>query len=109
MYVTEVLSWQAQTDISDQQMIEAVEAMLLDLKTLPGFLFQNLSKDSQGRWVEVYFWRTSDDAHNSNGLMANKASMANLMKLLLPQTIEMEVMAPRQDSGTLIFNSDKPL
>ena len=101
MYVTEVLSWQALPEISDQQMIVAVNAMVSDLQTLPGFLFQNLSKDTQGRWVEIYFWRTLEAAHNSNGLMQSKISMKNLMRLIQPQSIEMEVMTPLQDSGTL--------
>ncbi len=103
MYVTEILRWQAQTDVSDQQMIVAMGAMLPDLKTLPGFLFQNLSKNYQGRWVAVYFWQTAEDAHNSNTLMANKQSMANLMQLLHADSIEMEVMEPLQDSATLSF------
>ncbi len=101
MYITEILSWQAKTGVSDEQMVSAVDAMLSDLKTLPGFLFQTLSKDSQGRWVEVYFWRTAEEAQNSNDLMANKDSMANLMQLLQAETIAMEVMEPLQDSGRL--------
>lgn len=101
MYVTEILSWQAQPNVSDHAMINAVEAMLPDLRTLPGFIFQNLNKDSNGRWVEVYFWETAEDAHKSNELMADKASLANLMKLLQAETIEMEVMKPLQDSGVI--------
>jgi len=107
MYVTEVLSWQALPEISDQQMIAAVNAMVPDLQTLPGFLFQNLSKDSQGRWVEVYFWRTAEAAHNSNGLMQSKVSMKNLMQLIQPQSIGMEVMTPLQDSGTLTLKGEQ--
>lgn len=103
MYITEVLSWQAQPEVSDQQMIDAVTALLPDLKILPGFLFQNLSKDSRGRWVEIYFWETSEDAHNSNTLMADKPSMANLMTLIIAESIEMEVLEPLQDSGLPIM------
>jgi hypothetical protein len=98
VYVTEILSWQAQADVSDQQMVDAMAAMLADLKALPGFLFQNLSKDSKGRWIAVYFWQIAEDAHNSNTLMANKASMANLMQLLHADSIAMEVMEPLQGS-----------
>ncbi|KJZ14881.1 hypothetical protein TW85_07255 [Marinomonas sp. S3726] len=105
MYVTEVLSWQAKANVSDQDMINAVEGLLADLKTLPGFLFQNLSKDSKGRWVEVYFWQTEVDAHNSNSLMADKTSMVNLMGLIEIESISMEVMSPLQDSGALTLNS----
>ena len=105
MYVTEILIWQAKANVSDRNMIQAVEGLLPDLKTLPGFLFQNLSKDSKGRWVEVYFWQTAEDAHNSNGLMADKPSMANLMGLIEVESISMEVMPPLQDSGALVLNS----
>lgn len=103
MYVTEILSWNAKSGVSDQQMIAAMLAMLSDLKALPGFLFQNLNKDTKDRWVAVYFWQTAKDAHNSNTLMANKKSMTALMQLLHAETIEMEVMEPLQDSGTLVF------
>ena len=105
MYVTEILSWQAQPGVSDQQMTSAMQAMLPDLKTLPGFLLQNLSKDTKGLWVAVYFWQTTEDAHNSNTLMANKTSMTNLMQLLHAETIEMKVLEPLQDSGTLLLPS----
>lgn len=104
MYVTEILSWQAQAGVSDQQMIAAMQSMLPDLKTLPGFLFQNLSKNAKGRWVAVYYWQTVADAHHSNTLMANKKSMTDLMQLLHAETIEMEVMEPLQNSGILLFS-----
>jgi L-lactate utilization protein LutB len=103
MYVTEILSWNAKAGVSDQQMITAMQTMLPDLKNLPGFLFQNLSKDAKDRWVAVYFWQTAEDAHNSNVLIANKKSMTALMQLLHAETIEMEVMEPLQGSGTLLF------
>jgi len=99
MYVTELLSWQARPEISDEQMTETMAAMLPDLKNLPGFLFQTLSKDSKGHWIAVYFWKTAESAHASNTLMADKTSMVQLMQLLIPETIVMEVMEPLQDSG----------
>lgn len=104
MYVTEILTWQAKADVTDKQMVAAVDAMLPDLEKLPGFIFQSLSKDSQGRWVELYFWQTAEDAHNSNTLMADKTSMSTLMQLLIPESIEMAVMEPLQDSGKLSLN-----
>lgn len=104
MYVTEILSWQAQPHVTDQQMSEAMSGMLPDLKTLPGFLFQTLSKDSKGNWIAIYFWRTAENAHESNTLMSDKASMSQLMQLLIPETIVMKVLQPLQDSGSQIFN-----
>lgn len=101
MYVTEVLSWQALENVNDQQMIAAMSTLLEDVKTLPGFLFQNLGKDSKGQWIAVYFWRTAKEAHNSNALMANKDSMAKLMQLIDAETLVIEVMDVLQGSEEL--------
>lgn len=107
MYVTEVLTWQGLPGVSDQQMIDAVEAMVPDLKQLPGFLLQTLSKDSNGRWLDLYFWQTAEEAHASNELMADKASLGALMSLLDVESITMDVMQPLQASGPSLFKSFK--
>ena len=99
MYVTEVLSWQANSGVTDSQMINAIEGIVSDLKTLPGFLFETLAKGEKGEWQQVYFWRTQAQAHDSNQLMADKASMQQLMQLIKSDTLSMSVMVPVQDSG----------
>ncbi|WP_419903404.1 hypothetical protein [Kiloniella sp.] len=101
MYVVETVSWNAQADVSNQQMVDAVNNMLPDLKTLPGFKYQSLSKNDAGRWVEIYYWETSEDAHRSNELMADKVSLHNLIALIDIDSLSIEVLLPLQESSPL--------
>ncbi|MBL1276709.1 MAG: hypothetical protein COB30_011535 [Ectothiorhodospiraceae bacterium] len=79
--VFEILKWKSKSEVSDEQMISAVNVMVADLTTLQGFLNQTLYKDSNGFWVDVYYWETEQNAHDSNGAMADKASFKDLMGL----------------------------
>jgi len=91
-HVAELVKWQANANVSDAQMVEAVDGLLPDLQQLPGFINQTLYKDKDGIWVDLYFWETEEQAIASNGLMANKASFANLMSLLDLKSVSIEFL-----------------
>jgi len=101
--VFEILKWQSKSGISDEAMINAVNAMVVDLKSLKGFLHQSLYKNSNDEWVDIYYWETEEDAHASNESMADKASFKNLIELIEPNSVSIEVMQQLQSSGTQSF------
>ncbi|MFD2204990.1 hypothetical protein [Kiloniella antarctica] len=101
MYAIEILTWESQPDVTDLEMINAVQAMVPDLKKLPGFRYQSLSKNGKGQWVEIYYWDTAEDAHNSNDSMADKPSLQQLLGLIDVKSLTMEVFAPLQESKPL--------
>jgi len=101
MYVIETVSWDAKPDITDKQMIDAIEAMIPDLNDLPGFRYQSLSKNDNGRWIEIYYWDTAEDAHRSNDLMAEKTSLQQLLPLIDMNSLNIEVLVPLQESRAL--------
>jgi len=101
MLVTEIVSWDANLGVSDQTMINAVSALLPDLKKCPGFQYQALSKTPQGRWVDIYYWNTAKDAHASNELMGDTQSLSQLMTLIKADTVTIEVLEPQQASCSL--------
>ncbi len=101
--VFEIVTWKSKPDISDGQMIEAVNAMVGDLKDLKGFLNQTLYKDGDGTWSSIYYWETEKNAHDSNEGMANKESFKNLMAIVEPASISIKVMSPLQSSGDIVF------
>lgn len=103
MLAVEVLTWRAKAGISDTQMVEAVEAMVVDLKKLPGFEYQALFKVDDNLWKEVYFWKTEHDAHRSNELMADKNTFKVLMALIEPDSVTMEVAPILQQSSEVTF------
>jgi len=100
--VIEIVSWKAKPGVTDEEMQVALAAMVPDLKALPGFLYQSAGKDSQGRWVDVYYWGSVKDAHASNELMADKASLTTLLALIEMDTICMEVIEPVQVSSDTV-------
>lgn len=101
--VFEILEWKSKPGVSDNQMIEAVEAMVTDLKELQGFLNQSLYKDDAGNWVDIYYWKTGQDAHDSNGSMASKDSFKQLIDLIEPDSVSIKVMPSLQSSGKILF------
>ncbi|MPY23004.1 hypothetical protein [Shewanella sp. YLB-07] len=102
-YVVETVTWHAQAGVTEQQMILAVQMMLADLKVLPGFIHELLTLAPDGSWMQLYYWQTAADAHNSNQLMADKASFNDLIALLNPQSIKIEIYQPVQTSSALKF------
>ncbi len=100
--ILEILTWQARSSsVSDDQMITAVQGLVKDLKTLKGFQNQTLYKDSDGTWIDIYYWDSEHDAHASNDAMADKASLARLIELIKPGSITIKVMTALQSSGKL--------
>ena len=101
--VYEIVKWESKPDVSDKAMIDAVNAMVVDLKSLKGFLHQSLYKNSNEEWVDFYYWETEEDAHASNTSMADKASFKTLIDLIEPNTVSIEVLHQLQSSGDLSF------
>ncbi|MCF6325492.1 MAG: hypothetical protein L3J89_14435 [Gammaproteobacteria bacterium] len=102
MSVIEIVSWKTKPGVADKEIEAALVAMVPDLNALPGFLYQSAGKGSQGRWVDVYYWDSVKDAHASNELIADKASLATLLALVELDTICMEVIEPVQASSDTV-------
>ena len=96
--VIEILTWDAAKNVSDKEMIAAVDNMVPDFKELPGFKSQTLYKDSTRGWVDVYCWDIEENARLSNERMRGKESLNWLMSLLIPESITMEFMSSVQNS-----------
>lgn len=91
-HIIELVKWTALGDVRDAQMVDAVNQLLPDLKTLPGFVKQELYKDDNGQWVDLYIWDTKENALASNDLMAPKPSFAALMSLIEPSSVAIEFL-----------------
>ena len=101
--VFEILTWKSKGGISDKEMVQAVDGMVEDLKKLNGFLNQTLYKEEDGTWIDIYYWQTEKDAHDSNGAMADKESFKKLMSIIEPDTVTLKVVSPKQSSGEILF------
>ncbi len=97
--VYEVVKWKSKPDTRDEIMIDAVNAMAVDLKTQKGFVNQSLYKNSKGEWVDVYYWETLEDAHASDAGMSDKDSFKHLIALIDSCSVSIEIMREIQPSG----------
>ena len=91
-HIVELVKWRSKPGVSDEQMIFAVDDILPDLETLPGFISQKLYKDDDGPWVDLYHWDTREQAIASNDLMAPRASFGALMDLIEPESVSIEFL-----------------
>jgi len=103
-HIFETVKWKSKSGVPDKEMVDAVNAMVLDLKSLKGFLHQSLYKDTNEVWVDVYYWETEKDAHASNMSMSDKVSFKNLIDLIEPNSVSIEILHPLQSSGGHTFN-----
>jgi len=99
--VFEILKWKSKSGVSDKEMISAIDAMVSDLNNVKGFLHQSLYKNPNDEWIDIYYWETEQDANDSNSAMADKLSFKNLIGLIEPNTISIDVMQSLQASGEL--------
>ena len=114
MYIVEAVSWVAKAGVDTQQVIDAVTLMLPDLQKVPGFKYQSLSQkeikqetsntDSACQWLQLYYWDTVENAHNSNEIMAPTASLAHLISLIEPASIAIDIFIPQQQSSRLMLD-----
>ncbi|NOZ54363.1 MAG: hypothetical protein GXP08_14735 [Gammaproteobacteria bacterium] len=102
--VFEIVKWKSKPGVTDDEMITAINAMAADLKNLSGFLHQTLYKSLDGEWLDIYYWANEKNAHDSNHSMANKESFKNLIELIAPDTVSIEVIHQLQTSGKPLFN-----
>ncbi|PML77408.1 hypothetical protein [Enterovibrio norvegicus] len=102
-YVVETVLWQAKQGVSTEDMSAAIDDMLVDLKTLQGFLHETLCQASNGDWMQLYYWETEHDAQQSSALMADKASFVQLLSLIAPESVEINVYTPVQVSSEIAF------
>jgi len=98
MSVLEIVKWKAKPNISDKQMVDAVNKMVPDLKNLNGFINQTLYKDKDDYWIDIYYWDTKENAHLSNERMSDKESLKNLLALILPESVSMKILNPLQEA-----------
>ncbi len=91
-HCAELVKWRSKPDVSAATMIAAVDRLLPDLQKLPGFISQTLYQGKDGLWVDLYFWETEEQAIASLGLMEGKTSFSELMALIEPDSVTIDLM-----------------
>ncbi len=92
-HVVELVKWKSKPKVSNDEMVSAVDGILPDLETLPGFISQTLYIDEDGYWVDLYHWETREQGVASNDLMAARPSFLALMDLIDPTSVSIAFLS----------------
>jgi hypothetical protein len=88
--VVEIVRWRAIAGVSDDDMKNAVDGLVLDLHSIGGFIDKKLYRKGD-EWIDLYDWETLEDAQLSSERMASKQSFAKLISLVRQDTISIEI------------------
>lgn len=93
--VLEIVEFRAVEGVPEQEIVEAVEGLIPDLREIGGFVEQTLYAAQDGLWVILYAWEGMRDAQHSTERMTGRASFDRLMGMVDPATIRLTHAAPR--------------
>lgn len=85
----EVVLFKLKPGVEDMTFVAAAEAMLPDLRTVPGFVRRELLRGDEDLWVDVVHWRSLSEALAAMDLMMTQPSAGPFMAALDEQSIEM--------------------
>jgi len=85
----EVVLFKLKPGVEDMAFVAAAEAMLPDLRAVPGFVRRELLRGDEGLWVDVVHWRSLSEALAAMDLMMTQPSAGPFMAALDEQSIEM--------------------
>lgn len=79
----ELVVFKLNEGVSREQLLGTVEAVSDWIAEQPGFISRELSYDAEGgRWIEVVWWRTLEDAHEAAELALTSESCAPMFALI---------------------------
>lgn len=99
--ILEILTWKSSLDVTDNDMVKAMEVFSERVAALPGFLYQSLHKKDKLGWLCLYLWETEQHAHDSNTLVADFPEFNHLVSLIQPESITIEILPSKQSQGVL--------
>ncbi len=85
----EVVLFKLKPGVEAMAFVAAAEAMLPDLRAVPGFVRRELLRGDEGLWVDVVHWRSLSEALAAMDLMVTQPSAGPFMAALDEQSIEM--------------------
>ena len=85
----EVTLFKLKPDVADTAFVAAAEAILPDLRTVPGFVRRELLRGDEGLWVDVVHWRSLSEALAAMDFIMTQPSADPFMAALDEQSIEM--------------------
>ncbi|SON51968.1 hypothetical protein [Vibrio tapetis] len=89
--VIEIVSYKANENVSEQDMIAASEQSHKFIASLPGFLYRSVSHNPETQsWTDVVYWRNLDDAKSAGEQFMQSADCQPLVALISQESLSMQ-------------------
>ena len=85
----EVVLYRTRPDISETQIIDASDALQMDLEDCPGYLSRRLLRTQDGLWVDMVEWLSLQQAEAAAAAIMERPSAAHFMALVEESSIQM--------------------
>jgi hypothetical protein len=59
---TEIVIFKLNPGVDEAAFLQAAEAIMPNIRTLPGFMDRQLLKGEQGQWLDIVHWQSREDA-----------------------------------------------
>ena len=78
----EIVLYRPRPGVTDQQVVEASDALQTDLEGFPGYIRRRLMKTADGLWVDTVDWRSLEQAEAAAAAIMQQLSAARFMALV---------------------------
>ncbi|MBL4831278.1 MAG: hypothetical protein JKY55_15500 [Aliivibrio sp.] len=89
--VVELVTFELNSGVTEQQMTAAVEKSQLFVKHLPGFLYRSVCKHEEtNTWSDIVYWQSKEEAHSAAEAFCTSEQTKELMTLINAETVKMQ-------------------
>jgi len=78
----EIVSFTAQDNVTDEQILASCEPVNAFLSAQPGFLYRSLAKDEGFGWVDIIYWQDVTTAKQGSSDFMDSAGGRQFMALI---------------------------
>ena len=87
--VVEVVLSRVKPGVTDQEVLEAADAIMDDVRSAGGFLRRELLKAGEGEWIDVIHWQSMEDAHRAAAMVMARPAAARLQGIIDGASVRM--------------------
>ncbi|MGF1764122.1 hypothetical protein [Aliivibrio kagoshimensis] len=89
--VVELVTFELNSGVTDQDMTAAVEKSQQFVKQLPGFLYRSVCKNEESNtWSDIVYWQSKEEAQNAGEAFCASELTKDLMSIINAETVKMQ-------------------
>ena len=96
MGVVEVVLVRARPGVTDEQILEASDALQQELARFQGYISRRVLKSEDGQWLDIVDWTSLDDALRAAEAIMQRPIADEYLSLVETESLRMLHLTPRR-------------